>query len=287
MSGAPLESEAAPVLVPPILRARHPLGGPALAAGVIAGTLVLCVWGAIQSYHVFTDAWIAPLHLSPDSSAVALLRRTHDAQLAELARLDAEVSRIDREVATLDLMVAQLTAIERTIEASGAPAWPSGREVEALHAGIVRAAASSFGVLGDITTGDDAADRLALQLELERLQLASRGSRALRAVAIENTIAQRTMLAELESQATFRALHAPTQIAFVPYAELANVRAGAHVVACVWHVLGCRDVGRVTEILAGEVTMQDHAGELARGQYVVLVIDDKDAVRERVLRVRS
>jgi len=287
MSGSPLESEAAPVLVPPVLRARRALGGPAIALGVIVATVLVFVWGGVQGYYVLTDAWIAPLHLSPDSDAVSQLRRKHAWQLAELARLDTEVSRIDAEIATLDIMVAQLTAFERTINASGALPWPSGREVEALHAGIARATGSPFGVLKDIATGEDAADRLELELELQRLQLASRGSRALRAVAIENTVAQRTLLAELESQPTFRAIKASTQIAFVPYDELTSVRAGAHVIACTWHVFGCRDVGRVTEILAGQATMRDPTGELTSGQYVVLVLDDKDAFHERVLRVRS
>jgi len=287
MSGPSREPEVAPSLVPPVLRPRLALGAPALAVGVIAATVLGFVWGGIQGYYVLTDAWIAPLHLAPDSDVVAQLRRKHERQLAELARLDAEVSQIDREIAALDVMVAQLTALERTIAAGGALPWPSGREVEALHAGIARATGSAFGALQNIATGDDASDRLALELELERLRLASRGNRALRTVAIANTVAQRAVLAELESQPTFRALKTATQIAFVPYDELANVRAGAHVVACTWHVFGCREVGRVTEILAGEVVTQDPSGDLARGQYVVLVLDDKDAFHERVLRVRS
>ena len=39
-------------------------------------------------------------------------------------------------------------------------------------------------------------------------------------------------------------------------------------------------------VLPGEVVTQDPWGEMARGQYAVLLLDDKDAVRERVLRVR-
>jgi len=51
-------------------------------------------------------------------------------------------------------------------------------------------------------------------------------------------------------------------------------------------VFACRTVGHVGEVLPGEVVTQDPWGEIARGQYAVLALDDKDAVRERVLRVR-
>jgi hypothetical protein len=51
-------------------------------------------------------------------------------------------------------------------------------------------------------------------------------------------------------------------------------------------VFNCHEVGRVTEVVPGEVATQDPWGELARGQYVVLALDDPPAVRARVLRVR-
>jgi hypothetical protein len=48
----------------------------------------------------------------------------------------------------------------------------------------------------------------------------------------------------------------------------------------------CHEVGRIAEVLPGEVVTQDPWGELARGQYAILALDDASAVRERVLRVR-
>jgi hypothetical protein len=62
---------------------------------------------------------------------------------------------------------------------------------------------------------------------------------------------------------------------------------GARVLSCTWGLLFCRDVGAVTEIVPGEVVTEDPWGDLARGQYVVIVLTDAEAVREQVLRLRS
>ena len=44
-------------------------------------------------------------------------------------------------------------------------------------------------------------------------------------------------------------------------------------------------IGRVAEVLPGEVVAQDPWSDVARGQYAILDLSDKDAAHEKVLRV--
>jgi hypothetical protein len=94
------------------------------------------------------------------------------------------------------------------------------------------------------------------------------------------------LLAELEARPLYRAMTAATDIGFAPYSQLDGIQRGDSIVHCTWGVFNCHEVGRVTEVVPGEVATQDPWGELARGQYVVLALDDPPAVRARVLRVR-
>jgi hypothetical protein len=126
-----------------------------------------------------------------------------------------------------------------------------------------------------------------IEIEIQRLQAETRGHQAQRAVAIASAANQRALLGELESRPLYRAMKSITDVAFVPYDELTGVTPGAAVLDCTWGVFSCHPVGKITEILPGEVVTQDPWGEMARGQYVVLSLDDKDAVRERILRVRQ
>jgi hypothetical protein len=279
MSGHALEPEVAAALVPLAPRPRRSLTSLMLALGVVVATAFGSAWGSVQLYYVLTDAWVAPLRVLPNSDVATELHELQQAQLAELARLDAEVARIDDQLAALDGVIATIAELEH--------AATGGRNPAELTVGLARATAASAGLLEQLAAGDDRADRLELELELERLEAEFVVGRARRSVAVARTAAQQTVLAELEIQPMFRAMRAATEIAFVPYEQLPGVRAGAHVVACVWRVFDCREVGRVTEVLPGEVAMQDPAGVLVRGQYVVLVLADRDASYARVLRVRS
>ena len=97
----------------------------------------------------------------------------------------------------------------------------------------------------------------------------------------------RELLDEIQARPLYRAMHTSTDVAFVPYDDLDGVVPGARVMACVWGLFSCHDVGRVTEILPGEVVTEDPWGDLARGQFIVLDLDEPGAIREKVLRVRG
>jgi hypothetical protein len=124
------------------------------------------------------------------------------------------------------------------------------------------------------------------ELELLRLEAERRNLVGLRRVAEQGLARQHELLRELESRPLYRALHQSIDVAFVPYDQLDHVKPGARVMTCVWSLVLCDDVGKVTEVLPGEVATLDPWGEMARGQYAILELSDPSAVREKVLRIR-
>jgi hypothetical protein len=55
---------------------------------------------------------------------------------------------------------------------------------------------------------------------------------------------------------------------------------------CRFLLFGCRTVGRVKRLFAGEVVTDDPWGSVARGRYAELELSDRSAASERTLRVR-
>jgi hypothetical protein len=126
-----------------------------------------------------------------------------------------------------------------------------------------------------------------LVLEIEKLE-AEKRSLAAAKLANDEALAKRDeSIADLRSRPLFRALQERLDLAFVPYAQLKNVAVGSELVSCSGVVFGCRVVGRVAEILPGEVATSDPWADMARGQYVVLDLSDRDAAHEKTLRVRN
>lgn len=328
--------------------------GRMLAIVLFAATLAVVGWIATTAYHVITDAWIAPLHLTPDNDSVGQLRLAHAREQAELSRLDAEATRLSGELSAIDDAITELKQLQPTtiawqanraqLEANGLTAQRGlmDQQLAALRAlydrqltlvakaksdlaaGLVERTAvdreeqvrDQFAVeISDLQRqqadaklrADQAADMLRgfhahakampevaagdehvarISVEIARLESEARGDRALRDAAVHAAETQRQLLDELEARPLYRAMTATTDIAFVPYTQLDKLHPGADVIACAWSVFACHSVGRVSEVLPGEVVTQDPWGELARGQYAVLELADPDAIRERVLRVR-
>lgn len=338
--------------------------GRVFALSLLLATVAGLGYAGQQVYYVLTDAWIAPLHLSPDSDVVAQLRLQQQRNLAELGRADAEITRLDGELAAIraaieklsrlrgsaqatltwqaersqvdaggytaatallerqrgllvqlhtrqlglveraradlaagaidrtaldreeqvrDQLALELTELDRQIAEAAISRKHNQAALVALKAGT-RGGARGGAQMPEVAAGEEHTARI--EVEIERLEAEARGHQALRAAAVSAAAAQRELLAELEARPLYRAMSAATDVAFVPYDQLANVKPGARVVDCVWGVFHCTTVGKVAEILPGEVVTQDPWGELARGQYAILTLDDRDAVHERVLRVR-
>jgi hypothetical protein len=158
----------------------------------------------------------------------------------------------------------------------------------AFRAGLGEAGESRSprnGQMPEVAASQEHGIRLAL--ELIRLEAEARSLRAIRHVAAENISQEEQLLEQIRSRPIYRAMHAKTNVAFVPYDQLEGVGGGGKVLACIWGLFGCREVGTVAEVLPGEVITEDPWGDLARGQYAILELNVPEAIREEVLRIRK
>ncbi|MCA9575483.1 MAG: hypothetical protein H6726_25785 [Sandaracinaceae bacterium] len=327
----------------------------------LAGVLGLIAWAGTEVYLAMTDAWIAPLRLSPNDDAVMQARVRLTSQLAERDKLRAEVEFARAQAEVLDEEYARLATLLDA--ADGALSWSDdelgseiravgdllgrmrdervalvdiqAREVERLE----RARANlSLGLVteAEVAGAEAAVDRVALELltldrtvaaseveharwvrrrrgisatvtpearvspergqhheqrlrvsvELARINAERRRQAELVRVATNTLEATEQLLEELRERPIYRAMEARTDIAFVPYDAAEDVDEGGRVLACVWGVILCRDVGRVAELIPGEVVTEGPWGERERGRYAALLLDEADAFMERTLRVR-
>ncbi len=125
-----------------------------------------------------------------------------------------------------------------------------------------------------------------LEIEILELQAERRGLVALHDVAVRSVASLQAVMDQIEQRPIYLATREPMNVAFVPYAQLEGVSDGQRILQCTAGIFFCHDVGRVARVLPGEVVTQDPWGELARGRYAVLDLEDDDAVQERILRVR-
>lgn len=212
--------------------------------------------------------------------------RARQTRIVERTRADLKAgmidrSAVDRDEQTLDQLALQIAEIDREIAEAELRRKQARTVIRALDGGT----SSSGARMPEVAAGDEHTARI--EIEIERLAAEGRGYKAGRQAAAASAAAQRSLLAELEARPLYRAMKADTDIAFVPYEQLDGVKPGAIIVSCTWAVFACDQVGRVKEVMAGEVVTQDPWGEMARGQYAVIELTDREAIRERVLRVRK
>ncbi|MFN0253717.1 MAG: hypothetical protein ACKV2T_43010 [Kofleriaceae bacterium] len=88
---------------------------------------------------------------------------------------------------------------------------------------------------------------------------------------------QDKVLASLEGSAYLRAINDQATVAFVPYGNLADVKAGEPLYACKLTMVFCYHVGTVTAVIPGEVQFRHpHRDKNLRGQLVEMKFDDDD-----------
>lgn len=68
-------------------------------------------WLALSLVRVFTDSWIAPIELSPDSEAVISLNLQYTRQRAELEQAEAEMARVEASIGAIDSGLQRLRAL--------------------------------------------------------------------------------------------------------------------------------------------------------------------------------
>jgi hypothetical protein len=95
------------------------------------------------------------------------------------------------------------------------------------------------------------------------------------------------LVEELMARPVFKALKQQLDLAFVPYSQLDGVTPNSVVYSCRWGVLFCEPVGRVMQLLEGEVNQADPWGIPTRGQYAVMSLTNRRAAHAKTLRVRT
>ncbi len=126
-----------------------------------------------------------------------------------------------------------------------------------------------------------------VDLEIVRVEADKRAKTAERNALVERVAQLDEMVQQIEERPLFQAQERELELAFVPYTQLGGVKPGAQVVSCLWGLVWCHTVGRVSELVPGEVVQADPWGSHTRGEYVVLQLEDHEAARAKTLRIRS
>lgn len=148
-----------------------------------------------------------------------------------------------------------------------------------------RSRVGGVGILPEVAAGQEREVRM--ELELIKLQAERRALVADRAIFVESLDRMEEIFKQLRARPVYRAIEAKTDVAFVPYTQLEGVTAGAELVSCKWVLFKCAVVGHIAEVVPGEVVAQDPWSDVARGQYVILDLTDREAVKEKVIRSRK
>lgn len=126
-------------------------------------------------------------------------------------------------------------------------------------------------------------DVLQIKKELEQSRLATQKAIEQRKTLQSALDRQDAIIAGLQSSPYLRALADGAQVAFVPYSNMSNVSKGTTLYACSIGMFWCHDVGKVVEVLPGEVTFKHpHKDTMLRGQMIELKLDS-GAAQEDVL----
>jgi hypothetical protein len=126
-----------------------------------------------------------------------------------------------------------------------------------------------------------------LELEILKLQSECRTKEASKKALKDQLAKMDEVEGQLRARPIFRAVDKSVDVAFVPYTQSDGVAAGATVYDCVWGMFACKPVGRVAEVVPGEVVLPDPWGNQARGHFAVLDLDDHGAAKAKILRVRA
>ncbi|HET8937246.1 MAG TPA: hypothetical protein VFN67_27580 [Polyangiales bacterium] len=323
---------------------------------LIAGALT---YGGYSAFRAFTDSFIAPLTLSPNSEIVLSSKLKLDELGRERAQVAADLQRLDTELKANAQAVRRLRELQGKFQSSvnwmntmnthkvrvgnadlnavnqqGQIAKTMLEEQKRatqkaevdLNAGLItrmdyakemqrlselqrsvlenertrlqgqssmyelQVAEQALKAKQDAPVGPQVLQSqeqlVRVELEIQRLESDMHVKSGLRDAALTRFGEVDLLADQLRSRPLFRAVNRKLDLAFVPYTQLDGVVPRAEIYACSWGIFFCKSVGRVTEILEGEITQQDPWGTPARGLYAVLSLTDHSAARAKTLRVR-
>ena len=232
-------------------------------AGIVAlGAILigLVFWVVVSIYYFFDSSWVRPVILGPRNEKV----------MAVVAEVAAEEDRLDRLEVDRARTVADLAQSDRVIATSTKYEAELGPAIVA--AGTTVAAALPRRQLDQaVLEREGAVDgKKAAALRLHQLD--------------EDLVSQQAALDRLKANFYYRARNEKVVVGFVPYANLDAARPGATLYRCKWGLVRCSAVGKVINVLEGEVTdHHPHNDALKRGVMVELQLTDSSTGQESVL----
>jgi hypothetical protein len=304
------------------MQADEPRHAPGLRTRLLAlATLVaivsLVTFVGHEAYRALTDSFVAPIILSPDNELVVQNKLKAGSLHAERTKALAERNALLGEIDAGEQAAARLRSLleagpngarealehERTILEQMADRQRGLLDAaEAnLTARLITQAqfAEEHQTLAQIevalieNTRVRAETQLAredrharVEIELIRLETELRSKRAEGGVLEEKLAMLDELDQQLSERPAFQAMDRSLEVAFVPYTQIEGVAGGNEVYECLWGLLFCEPVGRVDEVVPGEVMLSDPWGNPARGVYAVLDLRDREAARSKSLRVR-
>jgi len=243
-----------PLIQPTIIRLYK-------AAGIV--TLSLILLGLIaylgqNIFYYFDRSWVRPVILSPEhQKVVEASTALADANMRK-SELEAEKAAATAELAQIDRLVA------------------SSAKFEADVAGLATAKSPEAALL---------------RRELDRSVL-ERQVALDRKIALERRIKdvevrigdQDVVVKRLASSPYIKATEHRKVVAFVPYPNLHNSRPGVALYGCEWGLLRCSRIGKILNVLDGEVQEIDpHDDKVERGVLVEIELSSPKAAEKSVL----
>jgi hypothetical protein len=288
-----------------------------LALATLVAFVSLVTFLGHEVYRALTDSFIAPIILSPDNELVLQNKLKAGTLLAERTTALAERNTLAGEIEAGEQAAARLRALLEAPPRGARAALAQERRLleqmarrqrELLDAAEANLAARlityaelaearqtlaqiEVALIGNARIHAETQlareDRHArVEIELIGLETELGSKRAQRGALEERLAMLDELIEQLAERPTFQAMERSLDVAFVPYTQLQGVAEGNEVYECLWGLLFCEPVGRIEEVVPGEVALTDPWGNPARGVYAVLRLADSHAARSKSLRVR-
>jgi hypothetical protein len=141
-------------------------------------------------------------------------------------------------------------------------------------------AAQSDSLEAIVDSKDDAAlsyDVLKIKQDYETSKLEEDKAIATRDALKQSLDRQDKLVKGIQEQGFIRAIKDNAQVAFVPYGNMAGVKPGVTLYGCKLGMVVCHKVGKVIDILPGEIQQKHpHRDKMLRGQLVEIDLEDGD-----------
>jgi hypothetical protein len=129
-------------------------------------------------------------------------------------------------------------------------------------------------------------DVLKIKQEYEMSRLESQKAIENRQALKNSLVRQQQVVDGLKQSPYLRAALGDASVAFVPYGNMDDLKAGSPLYGCALEMVFCRKVGKVVEVLPGEVQFKHpHREKVLRGQMIVVELKDQSAAEDDVLFV--